>query len=355
MTVGTQPVLNVAVVGYGRWGVNHVRVLQSLPQTRVVAVVDSDLDHLAELIAVHPDIAATTRLDVLLKRDDVDAIIIATPAATHGTIAQVCLAAGKHVLCEKPLTTRSIDAAPLIRLAEEAGVVLMTGHTFLFNAAVTRMRELLAGDAMGDLYYLYARRTNLGPIRGDVNALWDLACHDVAIFNYLLDATPTWVSATGHRILGTPREDVGFVALKYPDGIMAHIHVSWADPNKVREIVAVGSEKRIVFNDVGGAEPVRIFDRGVAPRAEAAGYGDLPVTVRDGDIVSPRIDMVEPLRAQALHFVACTHTGEPVTSDGRFGRDVVTVLEAIDMSVAANGAPMSIAWSPKEVEAASHG
>ena len=256
------------------------------------------------------------------------------------------------MLCEKPLTTRAADASPLIDLADEAGLVLMTGHTFLFNAAVVRMRELLRSNAAGDLYYLYARRTNLGPIRGDVNALWDLACHDVAIFNHLLDSVPHWVSATGHRVLGTPREDVGFVALKYPGGVMAHIHVSWADPNKVREIVAVGSEQRVVFNDVDAAEPVRIFDRGVSPTRESAGYGDLSVIVRDGDIVSPRIDMIEPLRTQALHFVDCVVAGEPGLSDGRFGRDVVTVMEAIDLSLQANGGPMSLLTSPLEVEAA---
>lgn len=351
MRSGELGVLNVGVVGYGHWGVNHVRVFQSLPQTHVVAVVDSDLDRLTGLMAVHPDISAMTRLDALLERKDIDAVVVATPAATHATITGACLAAGKHVLCEKPLTTRAVDATPLIALAEDAGLVLMTGHTFLYNAAVARVRELLQSESAGELYYLYARRTNLGPIRGDVNALWDLACHDVAIFNYLLDAVPMWVSATGHRVLGTPREDVGFVTLKYPQRVMAHIHVSWTDPNKVREVVVVGSERRVVFNDVDVAEPVRIFDRGVSPRREAAGYGDLSLIVRDGDIVSPRIDMIEPLRTQALHFVAVVLNGEPGMSDGRFGRDVVTVMEAIDLSLQANGAPMSIAWSPAEVEA----
>ena len=343
-------VLNVAVVGYGRWGVNHVRVLQSLPQTRVVAVVDSDLDRLAGLLAAQPDISAVTRLDSMLERRDVDAVVVATPAATHAEIAGACLAAGKHVLCEKPLTTRAADATPLIAQAEDAGLVLMTGHTFLYNAAVARVREIVQSSAAGDIYYLYARRTNLGPIRGDVNALWDLACHDVAIFNHLLDAVPIWVSATGHRVLGTPREDVGFVALKYPRGVMGHIHVSWADPNKVREVVVVGSEGRVVFNDIDTSEPVRIFDRGVAPSREAT-YGDHALIVRDGDIVSPRIDMIEPLRTQALHFVACVVDGESGMSDGRFGRAVVTVMEAIDLSLSANGTPMSIAWTPAEVEA----
>ena len=343
-------VLNIAVIGYGRWGVNHVRVFQSLPGTRVVAVADSDLDRLAGLMIAHPGIVAVTRLEAVLARKDVDAVVIATPAATHAEVTAACLAAGKHVLCEKPLTTRAADATPLIAQAEEAGLVLMTGHTFLFNAAVTRIRELVQQSVAGDVYYLYARRTNLGPIREDVNALWDLACHDVAIFNYLLDAVPVWVSATGHRVLGTPREDVGFVALKYASGVMAHIHVSWADPNKVREVVLVGSEGRVVFNDVDLSEPVRIYDRGVAWSREAA-YGDHTLIVRDGDIVSPRIDMIEPLRTQAAHFAACVLDGDAVISDGRFGRAVVTVMEAIDQSLLANGTPMSIAWSLEEVEA----
>jgi predicted dehydrogenase len=345
------PVINVGVVGYGRWGVNQVRVFDALPESRVVAVVDSEEDRLAGLARTHPDVAPLPDLDALLELRTLDAVVIATPAASHAAIASRCLAAGLHVLCEKPLTTQASEATPLIEQAEHAGLVLMTGHTFLFNAAVTHVRDLLVRGVAGDVYYLYARRTNLGPIRSDVNAVWDLACHDVAIFNHLLGTTPLWVSATGHKVLGTPREDVGFVTLKYPHGVMAHIHVSWADPNKVREMVLVGSEGRVVFNDIDATEPVRIFDRSFAPSLETPAYGDIALIVRDGDIISPRIDMVEPLRTQAQHFVACIHSGEPGNSDGRFGRDVVTVMEAIDLSLLANGSPISIIWEPTRVGA----
>ena len=281
--------------------------------------MDSDLDRLTTLIAAYPGIAARARLDVVLQRDDIDVVIVRDSCCEHAAIAGACLAAGKHVLCEKPLTTKTSDATRLISLADEAGLVLMTGHTFLYNAAVIRMRHLLQSNAAGDLYYLYARRTNLGadqrrhernvgprmPRRSDFQPP---SRHRTDVGKR--DRSPgSWHAARGRWIRCS----------EYPQGVMAHIHVSWADPNKVREIVAVGSEKRIVFNDVDAAEPVRIFDRGVSPMRETAGYGDLWIIVRDGDIVSPRIDMIEPLRTQALHFVECVREGWHGMSGGRSG------------------------------------
>src|SRR5256886_10214429 len=183
--------------------------------------------------------------------------------------------AGKHVLVEKPLTIIAADSEKLIDLAESNSAILMVGHTFIFNAGVRKVKEYVQEDS-GRVYYLYARRTNLGPIRRDVNALWDLAPHDIAIFNYLLDGTPQWVSAVGGKVLGNCRDDVGFISLGYPDNVLAHVHVSWADPDKAREVVVVKSDKRIVFNDLNGVEQVRVFEKGEIGRAHVL----TPVTVK---------------------------------------------------------------------------
>ena len=315
-----------------------------MPHTDVVAFADSSPDRLASLRRAYPQAAALTSAEELARRTDIDAVIVATPATSHAGIIEMLLEHGKHVLCEKPLTTASADAERLIELAARRELVLMTGHTFIYNTALNTVRTLVREDDTS-IYYLYARRTNLGPIRDDVNALWDLASHDVAIFTYLLDALPSWVSATGLSVLGTSRADVGFVALGYPDGRMAHIHVSWADPSKVRELVVVGSKRRIVFNDMDALEPVRIFSKGVAARPEASSVGELPFLMRDGDIVSPRIQMVEPLRAQNLHFAQCVLDGLTPATDGAFGLNVVRVMEAIDLSVASSGTPIPLDWA----------
>ncbi|MCB0214358.1 MAG: gfo/Idh/MocA family oxidoreductase, partial [Anaerolineae bacterium] len=196
---------------------------------------------------------------------------------------------------------------------------------------------------LGQIYYLYARRTNLGPIRRDVNALWDLAPHDISIFNYLLDSVPEWVSAVGVKALGNCREDVGFISLGYPNGVVGHIHVSWADPNKVREVVVVGSDRRIVFDDLNALERVKIFEKGITSTSgEATSFGEFQFMIRDGDIISPRVEVNEPLKTQCIHFLECVaHNFIPFTS-GQAGKEVVQVMEAIDLSLQYHGVPISV-------------
>jgi predicted dehydrogenase len=247
-----------------------------------------------------------------------------------------------HVLVEKPLTTSVAEAEELIQTAGERGLVLMVGHTFLFNPSVLKVHELVMRPALGKIHYLYARRTNLGPIRRDVNALWDLAAHDVSIFNFILGAVPLWTSAVGVRVLERPHEDVGFISLGYPHGVVGHIHVSWADPHKVRELVVVASNQRIVLNDMDPQESVRVHERGVSLSRTAPssyGYEGFQLMLRDGDIISPRVEPSEPLRNQAAHFVECIRNGWIPATDGAAGRDVVMVMEAIDRSLMSNGAP----------------
>jgi predicted dehydrogenase len=217
----------------------------------------------------------------------------------------------------------------------------MVGHTFLYNHAVEKVKEYFANDALGSVYYLYGRRTNLGPIRHDVNAVWDLASHDVAIFNHFLEAVPEWVSAVGAKVLRNSREDVGFVSLGYPNGVLGHLHASWADPNKVREVVVVGSERRILFNDVDSVEHVRVFEKGVT-NGESVGYGEHQLLMRDGDIISPKIPVGEPLKNQCMHFVGCVSEGKQPLTNGQLGRDVVRVMQAIDRSMQQQGVPVEV-------------
>jgi predicted dehydrogenase len=268
---------------------------------------------------------------------------VCTPAATHHDVALRCLQAGLHVLLEKPMTTTIRDADELTAVAGELGLTLMVGHTFLFNAGVRKVKEYIADGSVGSIYYLYSQRTSLGPIRSDVNALWDLAPHDVSIFNYLLDAEPEWVSAVGSCALRNRNADVGFVSLGYRAGFIGHIHVSWTDPNKVREVVLVGSRRRIVFNDTNPLERVRVFDKGVSVEStNSTTYGEHTLLLRDGDILSPMVEGSEPLKNQSTHFLECIRTGSAPLSDGRVGRRVVSVMEAIDRSLEAGGAPQPV-------------
>lgn len=332
----TKP-MGIAVIGCGYWGMNYVRIFNELNESRVVAVCEQSPDRLKEVARRFPNVYLTTQVDDVISQPDVQGVVVCTEATSHFNVTRRSLLAGKHVLVEKPLTTTSTHAEKLIELAESHSATLMVGHTFIFNAGVRKVKEYVQQET-GRVYYLYARRTNLGPIRRDVNALWDLAPHDIAIFNYLLDSTPEWVSAIGGKVLGNCRDDVGFVSLGYPDNVLGHVHVSWADPDKAREVVVVKSDRRVVFNDLNGPEQVRVFEKGVSPvDEEPLNYGEFRFQIRDGDIISPRIEPVEPLKNQCRHFLECIRTGKRPMSNGIHGRDVVRVLEAINRSIERKG------------------
>jgi predicted dehydrogenase len=343
--------LGVLVVGCGYWGRNYVRVLHELGSTRVIGVCDREAATLKTIGAAFPDVRLVTSLDEGLKLPGVEAVVVATPASTHCAVASRCLRAGLPVLVEKPLAVSTAEADILIGLATWHDVTLMTGHTFVYNAAIRKMKQYIDVREAGRIYYLYARRTSLGPIRTDVNALWDLAFHDVSIFNYLLDAEPEWLSATGASVLGAELQDVGFVSLGYPGGIVGHIHVSWADPNKRREVVVVGSRKQICFDDLNALERVRVFNKGVtAVTPSAPNYGEFMFQLRDGDIVSPMVEVSEPLKNQCAHFVDCVRTGRRPLTDATAGRSIVRIMEAVDQSVARRGEPVAIAPTEDDVE-----
>jgi predicted dehydrogenase len=334
--------IEVSIVGCGYWGVNYVRLFNDLPNSTVTRVCDQRLERLDFVTQRYPLISTHTTLSDLLHNTHVDAVVVSTPSSSHYEIAKACLQAGKHVLVEKPLTTTVEHCEELIQLAAEVGRVLMVGHTFLYNAGIRKLKELVSGQEFGKVYYLHATRTNLGPIRQDVNAVWDLASHDVSIFNYVLDTVPIHVSAVGGRLLGNGHEDVAFITLTYPKNVIGNIHVSWADPNKVREVVVVGSNRRIVFDDMNNLERIRIFEKGVAPQQEAGSFGEFRLLMRDGDIISPKVEPSEPLKNQALHFLDCTEKGQVPFTDGQNGLDVVRVLVAIDESLEKGGVPVEV-------------
>lgn len=332
----------IGIIGCGYWGINHVRAFDTMPDARVVSVCDQRETELVKVARAFPHVALTTDVDELLANPDVEAVVIATTAHTHYDLARRALLSGRHVLVEKPLTTDVGTSIELIALAAERDLVLLVGHTFLYNSAVRKVKEFVNSE---DVYCLYARRTNLGPIRSDVNAVWDLAPHDISIFNYLLDSEPTWVSAVGSRVLGNDREDVAFISLGYPGGVVGNIHVSWADPHKVREVVVVTAERRVVFNDVDSVEQVRVYNKSVksVPMDDFQGYGsEHRLLLRDGDITSPVVESFEPLRRECGHFVHCVRRGETPFTSGLQGLAVVRVLTAIDRSMASGGMPVAV-------------
>jgi predicted dehydrogenase len=334
---------HIGVIGCGYWGINYVRVFSELPQVEVARAADRRVDRRQLLGQRFPALSTCEDYAEIVTDPDIDAVVVATPAVAHYTVVKECLQHGKHVLVEKPMTTRVDHAEELVGLAHEHQVTLMVGYTFLYNDGIRKVKSLLDSDDFGEVYYLYATRTNLGPLREDVSAIWDLAPHDISIFDYLLNQTPVQVSAIGVRPLRNKREDVGFLTLTYANGIVGHIHVSWADPQKVRQVVIVGSQKRIVFDDVNTLEQVRVFEKGVAPAsAEANSFGEYGYLVRDGDVISPKIQAGEPLKNQCLHFLDVIEGKAAPLSDGAKGLEVARIMAAVEKSLAGHGCPIDI-------------
>jgi predicted dehydrogenase len=333
--------IRIGIIGCGYWGINYVRVFSELPEVTVSRVCDTSDERLLKMHRKFPYVFPTKLMDELLADEEVDAVVVATNASTHYDITKACLLNNKHVLVEKPLTTSIEEGEKLVSLAEERKLKLMVGHTFLYNPAVRKIKEYLTDDDIGSIYYLKATRTHLGLIRQDVNAIWDLAPHDISIFSFLLNVQPLWVSAIGGSFLNG-RPDVGFLTLGYPRNILGHIHVSWINSNKVREISVVGSNKRIVFNDLNSMERVRVFEKGAAITDEADSFGEFQLQLRDGDIISPRIDTSEPLKNQCNHFISCISNDCLPLSDGSSGLDVVRVMDAVNASLKQQGTPVNV-------------
>jgi predicted dehydrogenase len=328
----------VAVVGYGYWGSKHVRVLSSTPGVDVT-VVDANRDRLAEAMANFPSARlATDLLDVL---DDLDAVVIATPPASHAGIAMQCIQAGRHVLVEKPLTTSVEDACMLVDAAATRGVHLMVGHTFEYNSAVWKLRELVSSGTLGRILYVDTARLSLGRYQNDVNVVWDLAPHDISIVSFVLDELPSTAAVWAHSNFGGPHADVAYLRFEFEQArTQAFVHVSWLNPNKIRRVTVVGEKMMAVYDDMSDNERIRIYDIGVDidsiddPTAAHA----MPVTYRTGDIISPYVPFNEPLLVQDEHFLDCIRTGRRPRTPGERGLDIVRVLAATDSETSAQAA-----------------
>jgi predicted dehydrogenase len=330
--------LRVGLLGLGYWGPNYARVVRELPGAELTWACDVEPEKLELISRRDPGVRLTTRPEEVLGDPSVDALIVSTPTSTHTELSLTGLEAGKHVLCEKPLATSTADCDRLIAAAERSGRVLMVGHTFIFNPAVRRMRELVEAGEIGEILYCHASRTGLGPIREDTNALWDLAPHDISMILWITGKRPLEVSVTGESYLRPGYEDVAFMTIRLADRVLANVHVSWLDPYKIRNLTLIGDRRMVVFDDLSATEKLRLFDKGAgyeaaAREARGAEYGEYKAVVREGDITIPKLSAVEPLKEQLEHFLTCCLTGETPETDGQAGRDVVAVLEAASTSL----------------------
>lgn len=332
--------VQIAQVGYGYWGPNLARNFAQLPGAQLAYIVDSSDEARATAQRLYGCKAVAT-LEEALADPAVDAVVVATPARTHHTLAGAAINAGKHVFIEKPLAMSVAEGKALIQLAAQQERILMVGHVFEYNPAVHYIKRALQTGELGEVYYLYSRRVNLGRVQSDINALWSIAPHDISIAVYLLEQAPEAVSCQGAACLNGQVEDVIFLTLHFPGNVLCHIHVSWLDPSKTREMTVVGSRKMIVYDDVATEGKVRIYDKGAFRKGDLI-YGEFQYKLHSGDILIPRIDMQEPLKLECAHFVECIREGKRPRTDGENGLRVVSVLEAGQQSLNNGGVKVAL-------------
>jgi predicted dehydrogenase len=326
--------LRVAVIGAGYWGPNLIRNFNEAPAAEVVAVADLSADRLAPIRKRYPSVRVTTDHRETLADPSVDAVAIATPIATHRALCEEAFAAGKHVLVEKPLAGTVADAEAIVAAARRAARTLMVGHTFVYNPAVTAVRRAIERGDLGKIQYIDSQRVNLGLHQFDFNVLWDLGPHDVSITLYWLDEEPLWVQATGGCFVQPDIEDVVWLTMGFPSGAIAHAHLSWLAPGKIRTMTVIGAKQMAVYDDVTAVEKVKIFDHGV----DHLEPDELRRAYRAGDIHSPRVPVTEALQVEARHFIDSVRNGTRPISDGEAGLSVVRVLEAGSESLRLGGA-----------------
>jgi len=333
--------LNVVVVGAGYWGKNLIRNFATAKRCNLKYVCDLDEKLLAEQKKNYPFIETSTNIDEVMSDEQVDAVVIATDVPTHFRIAQKSLEAGKHTYVEKPLASKAGDARALVGLSKEKGVKLMVGHLLEYHPAVNYLKETIDKGKIGQSYYMYTQRVNLGIVRQNENAWWSLAPHDISVICYLLGSEPVSVAAHGQCYLQKDIEDVVFATIKFADGKVANVHCSWLDPHKIRKMTVVGSEKMVTFDDMEATEKIRMYDKGAAIKHDiTTSYADI-ISLRFGDIVIPEVPGGEPLALECEHFIDCVLDGKAIRSDGVDGLRVVQVLEAGQKSLKSNGEPFN--------------
>jgi predicted dehydrogenase len=328
--------INIAVIGYGYWGPNLVRNFQEVNGCRVTVCCDSDGTRLAHIKAKHSSLEATCDFASVLSDPKIDAVIIATPIGTHYQLAREALEAGKHVLVEKPLAATVSEAECLVEKAEQLGLTLMVDHTFVYTGAVRKMKEIMERGDLGDLYYFDSVRINLGLIQRDVNVFWDLAPHDIAILDFLVQERPISVCANGACHLGNGIENVGYLSVYFNSGFIAHFHNNWLAPVKIRTVLLGGSKKMILYDDMENSEKVKVYDRGIDMSTPEKVH-DARIAYRLGDMWAPRLDTTEALRLMAQEFINSIESKRRPITDGESGLNVVRILESAEMSVKKHG------------------
>lgn len=335
--------INIAVIGCGYWGPNLIRNFSSTPGARLAAVCDLNADRLRKVAEQNPGLRTTTDYAALLAGDEIDAVAIATPVSSHYPLAKEALEAGKHVLVEKPMTATVAQAEELVALATTKNLVLMVDHTFAYTSAVRKIKQLVDGGELGQLLYYDSVRINLGLFQHDVNVLWDLAVHDLAIMDFALGQEPVAVSATGLAHLQGQHEDVAFLTCFFKSSLIAHFHLNWLSPLKIRRTIIGGDKKSVVYDDLEPSEKLKIYDRGARVNEQnPESMHRALIDYRMGDMWAPHLDQGEALRAESTHFVECiTQKKTPIT-DGQAGLRVVRILEAANQSLKQRGAPVNL-------------
>ena len=332
--------ITLGQVGLGHWGPNLLRNFVGLPSGRVKLCCDLDAQARDRVAVGYPDIQTTADFAQVVEDSEIEAVVVSSPASLHYQHARLALEHGKHVFVEKPIALDVAQAVELVRLAQTRARVLMVGHLLLYHPAVRKLKDYVSSGDLGRIHYIYSHRLNLGMVRRDENAMWSLSPHDISVALYLLGQSPQTVSAQGRAFLRPGVHDLVFLTMYFPDGALAHCHVSWLDPHKVRRFTVVGSQKMAVFDDMEPREKIRLYDAGVD--FPEVGYGDL-LTLRFGDVYIPRVDMREPLRLECQHFLDCIQHGRQPLSDGRNGLDVLRVLAAAQRSLDQDGQPIALA------------
>lgn len=335
--------VGVGIVGAGYWGPNLIRNFLNTPSAHVVAVCDQQPARLEPIGRRYPGVALTTDFSAMLSDPAVDAIVIATPVSSHAPLARQALLAGKHVLVEKPMTACVAEAEMLVDLAAQKRLTLMVDHTFLYTGAIRRIKQLIDTDELGELYYYDSVRVNLGAFQQDVSVIWDLAAHDLSIMDYIVPDRPCRVSATAATHFSGGVADVAYLTVHFANNLIAHFHVNWLSPVKVRQVLIGGSRRMVLYDDIEPTEKVKVYDRGVHWTADPS---DLRRTVnvayRLGDMYAPMLDQTEALQNECAHFIDCIESGATALSDGVAGLRVVKMLEAAERSLQAEGRPQEV-------------
>ena len=338
--------ITVGVVGCGYWGPNLVRNFRALPHCNLKMMCDVSESRLKHLKSLYPEVEGVTQYDSLLNGSGVDAVVIATAVKTHFPLAKASLSAGKHTFIEKPMAASSAECEELITIAQEKGLVLMIGHTFLYSPAVRKIKEIVTAGDVGEIRYICARRLNLGLFQKDINVAWDLAPHDLSIILHIMDEQPVSINCRGTAHITPGVEDVTSISLHFRKERSALIHSSWLDPRKIREMTIVGSKRMIVYDDIAQQEKIKVYDTRVERPPHYDTFAEFHYAYHYGDVYVPYIKQEEPLKTECQHFLDCIRQGTTPLTNGQRGMELVRILEASSQSIKLNGAPIDLQESP---------